>query len=736
MARNANSSKGAGRRITRRQFLQIFSSFIVVSLVMGILSAGLFIPVVGAAGAVVKSGPASFDELPAELEMIPPAEESVMLDGDGNEMARFYDSRRVVVDSDQISEIMKESIVAVEDKRFYEHPGIDPEGMVGALVSNLSGSKNTRGASTITQQFVKNMLIERGVQEMDQDQIDAAQAQTTARKLGEARLALALETNMSKDEILTGYLNIAPFGPNVYGAEAAAQAYFSTSAKDLNYQQSAVLAGLVQSPVELDPLTHPEAAQERRDLVLELMSNQGVISEEEREAATKVPIGDLLHPQTRIEGCLGAPGNMGYFCEYARNAFLKDDAFGDNASERKHLLENGGLTIKTTINPKIEQDAYEAVTWRVPVNDPSGVDAAIVSVEPGTGKIISMAQNTEFGVTTDANPRATEVNRTVYREYGGGNGFQPGSTFKLFSLVQWLKEGRSGYAVVGGRAVFGPGSFRCNGEYVGGTWTVSDVGAKEGKTHTVHDVIVQSVNQGIADMGSRMDICDVYQTAADLGAVTVEGKPVQGFPSALIGGGDGISPLAMATAYATVANDGVKCEPMAITEVIDRDGNVVKTYEPDCTRVITEDVARQASGVLQDTANSYPTRMSRPSAAKTGTTEYNDNLWTLGYTPQLATAAWAGYADSSSKSLRGQYIGGQYWGDLFGVSFTIPMWTRYMDNASAGMPVESLSRSSVGTPPAPRVAPNTTQNPATGGQTPFTGGAGQGAAGPNDGDDD
>lgn len=237
------------RLVSPAQLLGLLLSFISVSALMGILGAGLLVPLTGSAAIATKAVPSILNDLPSKIEVVEPAEESQLLDANGGVIARFYDKQRIVVPSANIADIMKQAIVAIEDKRFYEHNGVDATGIARALVNNL-GESGTQGASTITQQYVRNALAEKGYLEGDADQVSAATEQTTARKLREIKYALAIERTMDKDQILTGYLNIAPFGPITYGVEAASQRYFSKSASELNYLEAATLAGLVQSPVE------------------------------------------------------------------------------------------------------------------------------------------------------------------------------------------------------------------------------------------------------------------------------------------------------------------------------------------------------------------------------------------------------------------------------------------------------------------------------------------------------
>ncbi len=700
--------KPTSRRTSFSRFVALIVSVGLIASTLGLLGAGLAIPAVGAAGAAVRALPETFNEMPAELQVPQPSEGSRMLDSEGRVLAQFFTERRVLVTSEQIAPVMKEAIIAVEDWRFMNHHGVDPDGMVRAVVNNFTGG-DTQGASTITQQYVKNILMDQGIQAGDQDMIDAAQEQTVTRKLREARYAVALETQMTKDEILTGYLNLATFGVNIYGVEAASRAYFSKSASELNIGEAALLAGAVNSPSLYDPLVNPKESQERRDLVLYEMEERGYITPVERYEAKSVSVEDMLNPEALVSGCSTA-GSAAYFCEYALAEFLDDPAFGEDRSERERLLNTGGLTIRTTLQQSKQVAAYKAVTDRVPVDDSSGVNTVLVSLVPSTGEVVAMAQNTPYGIASESNPRATPVNYSVDAEHGGGTGFLPGSTFKMFTLVEWFYEGKSAYEPVGGTRTYPNGSFKCDGKpIITETWTVGDIGGKNG-TYDVVQATTHSVNQAFANMASKVDFCQIFERAKAMGVTDAStGETIATYPSNIIGTSP-VTPLAMASAYGTLANNGTRCEPNPLQEVEASDGTVIKTYTPDCSPVIDSTVAQQVSSVLAKTAATYPYQVGRPFAAKSGTTDFNDNTWMVGFVPQLAAAAWAGYAAHSSTPVQNVYINGQFYANVYGGTFVGPMWTQYMAQALEGTPVEPIPDVFIGNKPvvvrpAPAEAP-------------------------------
>jgi len=738
-------SSPRSRAVTPVQLVALLLAFLSIAGLTGVLGAGLAVPAAGSVGEVAKAVPTVFDGLPDDLQIVEPAVESTMLDADGNTIATFFDKRRIVVPSDKIAGVMKQAIVAIEDKRFYEHHGVDPDGVARALVSNLSGSA-TQGASTITQQYIRNMLIEQGYLEGDAEIVTNATEQTPERKLREMKYALTLETKMSKDEILTGYLNIAPFGPTTYGVEAASQLYFSKSASQLSIGEAALLAGLVQSPVDYDPLTHPDAAQQRRDVVLGALLDQGVITQDDHDQAVSVPVADMLDPDIQISGCQGATTSMEYFCDYALKQFLKDPTYGETESERTQLLMTGGLEIRTTIKPDMQSSASTALTTALPADntfgpDGVGLDDVIVSVEPSTGNVLAMSQNTTYGQDSDS-PRTTMVN------YAAQSSFQPGSTFKLFTLIQWFKEGHGAYDTVGRtNRTYTAGEFQCSdGTYVpvgdNGTWTVTDLENKDGAMQAIR-ALGMSVNQAFINMSSKLDFCAIFQDAKDFGITGPDGSTVLPVPANIIGSG-AASPLQMATAYAAIANDGVKCEANALASVTDRDGTVLRTYEPSCSRVLDSGVAQKVSTMLRKADEQFyrPPYANaviqldggRQFAAKTGTTDDNSNTWTVGFTPQVATAAWMGYARASSTGVENFYLAGQYYQHPYGSDVGVHIWVPYMNAVMAGY--ESAAMPDVFIGDVPRTTP-TPSSSATSSSSPTpSGDAGEGDTADTDADQD
>ncbi len=714
------------RSVTPVQLVVLLAAFLCLSVLTGVLAAGLLVPAAGTAGVVAKAVPSVFEDMPADLQLIEPANESKMLDADNNTIAVFYSRERTVVSSDKISTDMKNAIVAIEDKRFYTHHGVDPEGIARALANNLGGD-DTQGASTITQQYVRNMLTDKGYVTDDADLVNEATTQTAERKLREMKYALTLETQMSKDEILTGYLNVAPFGPNVYGVEASAKLYFNKSASELDYNQAALLAGLVQSPVQYDPITNPDKAQERRDIVLEQMLDQGYISQDQYDAGVAINVRDMLDVHYTTNGCTDGTADSsdkgtGYFCEYAKQQFLNDSDFGETVADRQKLLDTGGLEIKTTIQPSKQNAAYETVTSALA--DTSGPNGVITSIEPSTGNIRAMAQNTTFASGDAAGETMSNFSTGTY---------QVGSTFKLFTMMEWFKEGHTAYESVGrNNRYYSQSEFHCsNGQTVAYTpnpYKVEDIdeSSKSGSMNVVKATGL-SVNQAFVNMSSKLDFCNIFQTAYDFGIYDIstdeDGTQTHVVPQAIpsnVIGSTSTSPLTMASVAATLANDGWQCSPNALTSVVDSDGNTKKEYQPSssCTQRLDTTVARQVSTLLMTANQKYYTSGSGYQnmdlgtdvqwAAKTGTTNDNANTWTVGYTSNLATAAWMGYAAESSKGVGNVRIGGTTVAIPYGSTVASYLWGPYMQKAVEGTDTSALQTASIGVEQKATPSPSST----------------------------
>ncbi|MFL6070226.1 MAG: transglycosylase domain-containing protein, partial [Actinomycetes bacterium] len=406
--------------------------FLGLSAVAGVLVAGLALPAVGLVGLTAKRGAENFQSLPAQLSVPPLKQRSRLLAANGKVIATFYSQNRVYVPMDKIAKVMQDAIVATEDARFYEHNGIDLRGTLRALVANTEAGSVTQGGSTITQQYVKNVLADTAT---TKEERQAALEDSLSRKLRELRYALGLEETWSKKQILEGYLNIAYFGSQAYGVEVAAHRYFSVSAKDLDAGQAATLSGIVKYPSLYDPLINPKDSEERRNFVLQRMADENMISQHKADRFMKQPLEKMLEPSDLTRGC--AVSKVPWFCSYVEDSFLDDPAYGASRADRRRLLNGGGLTIRTTLQMD-DQEASEAAIERfLPTGDPSNRVAALAMIEPGTGDVTAMDQNLDYG----RGPHASYINNSVDYKYNGTLGQQPGSTFKIFTIAAAIEQG-------------------------------------------------------------------------------------------------------------------------------------------------------------------------------------------------------------------------------------------------------------------------------------------------------
>lgn len=653
--------------------------------------AGIAMPAVTAAGTAINAGTAMFEEVPEDLGFTEPSEQSVILASDGSTLARIYAMNRIVVSSDQISQHMKDAVVDIEDKRFYTHGGVDVQGLLGAFVNNISGDA-VAGGSSITQQYVKNALIERGRISNDYTLIDQATERSIGRKINEARYAIALEKTMTKDEILTGYMNLAQFGRSEYGVEAAAQRYFSKHAVDLNIVESATLAGITQSPAKYDPAAHPEEAEERRNVVLYTMLDNGHITQEEYDAAVATPVASTLLLSEPQNGC-SAAGISAYFCDYVINQALEDESWGTDWDDRVGKLYRGGLTIQTTLDPSMQQAAYDSITGNIPVGDDSNIKMALSSVEPNTGHIKAMAQNTNYGGgSEDGGSWTTTLNLNVGYDMGGASGRQSGSTFKLFTLMEWLRQGHTAYEVLNSNAgTFSAGNFTisCSPDSTD-NYTMQNLEGVGGGNMSVLEATRRSVNGTFVRMATQLDLCNIAQLAMDMGVQRGDAEDWFYGPGMILGSNE-ITPLSMATAMATLAAEGNSCSPITFTSITDNDGTVLLEKTPSCKQVIEPELARETTAVLQYVMTPGSTGENailygRQAAGKTGTSNDDADAWFVGYTPQLSAAIWSGHLEGNTPML-GSVINGRYYWEGYGGLFPALTFSGYMNQALADQPV-------------------------------------------------
>lgn len=652
-----------------------FIGAIIMSVIAGVLVTVAVTPVVAISGYAASSAISVFENLPGHLDPGQLAEPSSILAlnsaGETVKLADFFAQNREMVGWDQISQYVKDAAVSVEDPRFYTHNGVDVLGLGRAVLGQLKGG-DAGGASTITMQYVRNVLVQRAEAIIDEDERDAAyedaMEQTTQRKLQEIRYAVSIEKKYSKDEILLGYLNIALFGKNIYGIESAAQSYYGKAAKDLTLPEAASLIAIVQFPSDLnlsDPENIPDN-QARRDHVLQRMLDAKRITQEQHDAAVATDV--VPNPTTRQSGCVVAENNygLGHFCDYVQRYIELDPAFGNTAEERHFNFLRGGYQIMTTINLDMQAQTLGAIRSEIPqLMDGINIGSAASSVQTGTGRVLLMAQNRPFSADQDfldANPGYTSINYNTDFEYGGSNGFQVGSTMKVFTLAEWLRAGNSLQDSVNGNGrTVNLNTFKASclgGVYGGGSWTFkNDAGEAPGNV-SVMSATAQSLNGAFVSMQQRLDLCNTVQLAESLGVHRASDMPLEGLsntgtrnltitPSLAFAGTDEIAPLTMAAANAAFANAGVFCTPVPIDSITDANGEAVNFTKSKCGEAISPDVAAGVLYALQGVVQNGTMSHSRsnygvPHYGKSGTTDGAADRWNLGGSSTVSTAVWLG----------------------------------------------------------------------------------------------
>ena len=667
------------------------ASFLGVCLLAGALCAGLALPVVGGGALAAKSAAEDFQALPEKIELVPPAEASIVLAADGTRIASFYDENRVAVPLSRISPIMKKAILAIEDSRFYDHGGIDVKGTLRALVSNSGGESSRQGGSTLTQQYVKNLLIQ--LSDGDPDKIAAARAPTIKRKLQELKYALELEKRMSKDEILENYLNISYFGSGAYGVESAARRYFSKSSNNLTLTEASLLAGIVRSPTKYDPTLRPDEALDRRDVVLTRMRDVGFITTDQMQKAKAEDIGLRVSPT--FNGCTRSP--VPFFCDYITRVIQNDPIFGETERDRADLLSRGGLTIRTTLDLKAQQAADDAL--RAKTNPTDKVAAALASVEPGTGKIRAMAMSREYGTGKGK----TVINYAVDYDYGGSRGFQDGSTHKAFTAAAAVLEGYgTEYKIDSPNRTGGFKAQRnCDGKRVDPQgWSPKNYENKPelyGPVITMREGLRRSVNTYFAKLEAMVGLCDTVTMAEAAGIHRADGAPQHEYLPYTLGINE-VSPMTVANSYATFAAHGVRCVPVAIESITGRDGNPLAVPAADCKQTIKPEVADVVTDMLHSVmeplgfGNKMKLDSGQVAAGKTGTTNGAVAIWFTGFTPQLSTSVWVGNPDDYGFKMGNMYIGGQYYDEVCGSCVPGPIWKLMMDKALKGVPLEEFAK--------------------------------------------
>ena len=661
------------------------AKFLGVSVLAGAVTAGIALPAVGALGLAAKGTAEGFGEIPAVMKQPPLSQKTRILDAEGGLIADVYSRNRTVVPIEDISPWMRKSIVAIEDARFYQHGAVDLKGVLRALNRNAQSGEVSEGASTLTQQYVKNVFVEEAGD--DPEKVAQATQQTIGRKIKELKYSIQLEQELSKKQILENYLNITFFGQQTYGVEAAAQRYFSKPAKDLNVQESALLAGVVQSPSRYDPINDEQEGLKRRNVVLTRMAANGDISKARLAKLKQTPLG--LKVSKPRNGCITADMDAGFFCDYVRQQFLTNEAFGKTDKERAERWRQGGLTIRTTLSPKAQKAAAEAATSKV--NKDDEVAASVVAVEPGTGRIQSMAQSRPYG--TDQGKHETVLNLAVDNTMGGTTlGFQVGSTFKPIIAAAALEKGISPADTFSSRwkTEFDNSDFTTcdNSPYGTGKYSVQNERKDMSGTWDMTSALGKSVNTYSIDLLRKTGLCETTEMATGMGVRSGTGKQLEAKPSMGLGGLES-TPLHMANAYATFANRGTYCTPVAIEGVTDAKGNKLRPPKTECARAMSEKTAdsvnQMLKGVVEDGTGATVGLSGRDNAGKTGTTERRRDAWFVGYTPDLSTAVWVGSDGAKRVEMFNLTIGGQYYDSVSGSGLPGPIWRTAMTGALDGV---------------------------------------------------
>jgi membrane peptidoglycan carboxypeptidase len=607
-----------------------------------------------------------FVALPASLDVAGVPERTVLLDTHNRPFAWFWDQDRQSVPATGMSPAVREAVVAVEDARFYDNKGVDLLATTRALLHNLSSGEH-EGGSTITQQYVKNLLV---VRARSRDGQQAAVELSAQRKMAEARYALSLTQRMTKDDILTGYLNVAFFGRNAYGVQAAAETYFGTDARRLTLPQAALVAGLVKNPAGFDPFVHPAAALARRNVVLQRMRETGKLTDAQLQAARATALG--VHDGSRHAGCSNS--SAGYFCDWVLRQLLADPALGANPKQRQRRIDTGGLQVRTTLDPAVQASTQRAV------DRAKGSRAAVAAVveQPGTGAVQAMTASVPFGIAKGQS--------SVNLPLGGSSGFQAGSTFKVFVLTQAIEDGLpldlrmyapqtyasrkfAPYNVVNGSAT---------------PYVVKNAADSESGVFTLEQATWHSVNTYYMQLEERVGFDGPADIAESMGVRRADGGPLQRVPSFTLGTNE-ITPLAMAGAMATYAAHGRYCTAFGIV-------SVGRTHRPEtrpqCKQVldrrVADTVTRVLSGVIAKGTGSNAA-VPGDAAGKTGTVQDFSAAWFVGYTPRYAAAVWMGDPRGGfGHPLVDVRVGGRTYHHVYGGDVPAQVWSDLVSGSPGG----------------------------------------------------
>jgi membrane peptidoglycan carboxypeptidase len=667
--------------------------------------------------------------------------------------AQVFDQNRQEVAWDAVSPFAKDALVAAEDVRFYSHGGVDLAGIARAAINNATGN-DLQGASSIEQQLVKQLAIQQAVATIsDPKKLAAAkkkaQENTLDRKLKEAKLAIGLEKNYTKHQILLAYLNIAGFGGNTYGIEAAAEQYYSTTAAALTLAQSASLIAVVQNPPARNPGSPDnwERNKNRRDLILATMLKEQMITDAQYTEAVGTPVdATTVKVTAATNGCAYASAAKA-FCDYVIKNVKNLPGLGETQDDRLAAWRRGGNSVYTTIDLDQQDVAEKDLAQFTPAGDPRfPFGSAVSTVQVGTGRIVIMAQNRKFDDTGEGDPASTTaVNFNTDKEYGGSSGFPVGSTYKLFTLINWLQNGHGIQDTVNGNIQTYPArsksfSAACFGGYypLEKSYTPrNDSGYSEGQM-SVLNATKGSVNAAFMNMASQLDLCDIRNVAISMGVHNADNRELDPGPGSILGTNNP-SPLTMANAYATVASGGKLCQPIAVDKIVGPDGTELPGQAQSCAQVISPEVAAAAAYDLQGPLQPGGTgaianpRDGTALFGKTGTAEALHSYMVASST-QTTTAVWIGNIQGD-QNMRRISIGGILASNLRTyvmkpILASLNASTVYGAGGTFTQPTGTLLRGSTYRAPTPAPAPTPPTGPGNGNGGGDNGGGGGGGRKP------
>ncbi|WP_295644578.1 transglycosylase domain-containing protein [uncultured Corynebacterium sp.] len=636
---------------TSTSFAKLFAAI----LVGGLLLALAMVPFAGLSGWAVsatnKTMNSNVQDISANDDL---PRMSVITDRDGNAMAYIYDQHRVEMNPANISQNMKDAIVAIEDRRFYEHGGVDIKGTLRAAAANVTSGGVSEGASTLNQQYVKNYLL---LVKADSTEQQAAAIETSIpRKLREMKMAAELDKKFSKDEILARYLNLVSFGNNAYGVQTAAQTYFGKNAKDLNVPEAALLAGIVQSTSRHDPFTNPDSAKARRNAVLDAMASTGKISASDSAKYKNQPLGVGKEPRSNVNGCIGA-GNAGFFCDYVLQWL---DAQG---LDRKKIAR-GGYTIKTTLDREAQAAADQASKKYVSATQP-GVASASNFITPTKDghEVLAMASSRNYGLDTKKSETVLPITHSL-------QGHGAGSVFKIFAAAKAIEQGAGLNTVLDV-----PNRVDVDNMGNGGAkncppnkYCVENASSYK-PSMTLKETLATSPNTPFITMAEKVGVKPIVDLAVKMGLRSYADKGSHGDTSvanytkennlgSFVLGPNAVNPLELSNVAATLADHGRWCEPRPVTSVTNHSGKEVSLKKRKCEQALNQDVADAlangmgsdiSSGTAAGAASSVG--WSGPISAKTGTTETSFSAAFLGFTPRWAGSTYIFNDGGSSKNL-------------------------------------------------------------------------------------